>query len=113
MVIQSFIIFTIVMFSGGVVFMYLEQGEARKYLSPQLEIASAKDGIVKHSNMSRKEVEEIFKMVEKAIQQNGVKEPYKWNYYESCFFVGSLLTTIGRSILQNKGSYWFSSILKC
>ena len=98
MVIKSFVIFIIFMFSGGVVFMHLEQEEARKSLSPQLEIASTKDIIVQHSNMTRKEVEEIFKNVEKAIQQNGVKEPYKWNYYESCFFVGSLLTTIGKSM---------------
>ena len=97
MLLKSFTMFTIAIFSGGAVFMLLERHEAQKSLSPQREITLAKRYIFQLSNMSRKEIDDIFLNVEKAIRQNGVKEPYKWNYYESCFFVGSLLTTIGKS----------------
>ena len=86
------------MFVGGAIFMHLEHDYAKESLSPQKEMALAKSSIMQRYNLTRKEVEEVFMRLEEAIHQNGVKEPYTWNYYESCFFVGSLLTTIGKSI---------------
>ena len=93
---KSFIAFSLVLFAGGAIFMVLERGEAEKLLSPKREVARAKARLLLRYNISKKEINEIFGSIEKAMQQNGLKEPYKWDYYESCFFVGSLLTTIGK-----------------
>ena len=99
MVIKSFVAFSLVLFTGGAIFMSLEREKAEKSLSLKREIALAKARLLLRCNISKKEVEEIYRKVEKAMQQSGVKEPYKWDYYESCFFVGSLLTTIGKLLM--------------
>eukprot|EP00795_Rhopilema_esculentum_P014699 gene14699-5796_t len=83
------------MFAGGCVFMNLEAEQAKKALSPNKELRCLKNKIAKQTNLSENYINMLFRRLEKAIKENGVKEPYKWNYYESCFFVGSLLTTIG------------------
>lgn len=103
MLLRNFIIFTIAMYVGGLIFMYLEADEVKRLLSPKHEISNLKQMITSKSNLSRQEVEFLFRRMEKAIKENGVKEPYTWDYYESCFFVGSLLTTIGKSHFSNLG----------
>ena len=77
--------------------MYLESEEAKKLPSPSAEMAILKKEICQRFNATEAEVDDIFKAFEHALDINhGVAEPFRWDYYESYFFVGALLTTIGK-----------------
>eukprot|EP00794_Sanderia_malayensis_P003503 gene3503-4003_t len=100
MLLRNFAIWIVILYSGGFIFMYLEAEEAAKSLSPSKELLLLKEEIRKRlnnttSSTTAADVNAMFMNLEKAMKQNGAKEPYRWDYYESCFFVGSLITTIG------------------
>lgn len=77
--------------------MCLESEEAKRLPSPSAEMAILKKEICQRFNATEGEVKDIFKAFEHALEANhGVPEPFRWDYYESYFFVGSLLTTIGK-----------------
>ncbi len=76
--------------------MYLEGEEAKKAFSLNAELSFLKGELREALNISKTRVDQLFANLETSIKQNGGKEPYSWDYYESCFFVGSLITTIGK-----------------
>ena len=76
--------------------MYLESKET-KGISPTLaELQALKVNVAEVLNATSKEVDDLFSKLVNALESSGLSEPYKWDYYESCFYVGSLLTTIGK-----------------
>ena len=87
--------------------MLLEADESSKMLSPTIELSKLKEHLRKEMNVSEEHISFLFIDLELASSENGLKEPYSWNYYESCFFVGSLVTTIGKDSF-----YKFNQITK-
>ncbi len=96
MLLRNFVIWTVILYSGGLIFMYLEADEAKHTLSPGNEMKLLKKAVQRELNATSDDINALFMKLEKAVHENGVKEPYSWDYYESCFFVGSLITTIGK-----------------
>eukprot|EP00794_Sanderia_malayensis_P016101 gene16101-17722_t len=92
---RRLVVFSIYMFSGGLVFMYLESEYAKQALSPGWEMTKLKQSLATRLNATISSIDDMFKKLEEALVDAGVAEPYKWDYYESCFFVASMLTTIG------------------
>ena len=92
------ILFTLYLYGGGYIFYVFESGNAKKTLSPKHEMKMLKLKVAQLLNETSTSltIEKIFVNMEKAVNSNGVGEPYTWNYYESCFFAGSIITTIGR-----------------
>ena len=83
------------MISGGLVFMYLESSAAKDALSPHMEILKLEKSIAIRLNVTVASIHVMFEDLYSSLGDSAVAEPYKWDYYESCFFVLSLLTTIG------------------
>eukprot|EP00795_Rhopilema_esculentum_P010624 gene10624-19364_t len=75
--------------------MYLESKETKGILPPLAELQVLKVKVAKALNATSKEVDDLFSKLVNAMESSGFSEPYKWDFYESCFYVGSLLTTIG------------------